>query len=164
MAPGIGPCVTSSSIAESRTLWVKAWATLNPAKPSALSCPSGTRARVGLRPNKPQLLAGIRIDPPLSVAWAAGSMPDATAQAEPPLDPPAERERSKGLTVGPNSMGEVQIFSPNSGVLVFPRITRPAAFKREINSPSLVGMVFAKARLPLVAGRPASIVFRSLTR
>ena len=104
------------------------------------------------------------MDPPLSVAWAAGSMPEATAQAEPPLDPPAERVASNGFTVGPNSFGAVQILSPNSGVLVLPRMTKPAALRRETRIPSISGVVSAKARLPLVAGTPASQVLRSFIR
>jgi hypothetical protein len=41
-------------------------------------------------PNSPHSLAGIRIDPPPSVAWATGTSPAATAAAEPPLEPPVE--------------------------------------------------------------------------
>ena len=85
------------------------------------------------------------MDPPLSVAWAAGNIPEATAQAEPPLDPPAESVASNGFTVGPNSFGAVQILSPNSGVLVLPRMTKPAALRRETRIPSDSGVVSAKA-------------------
>jgi hypothetical protein len=62
---------------------------------------SETRPRDGLRPTRPQALAGIRIEPPPSLAWAIGTMPAATAAAEPPLDPPVERFVSHGLRVGP---------------------------------------------------------------
>ncbi len=47
------------------------------------------RARVGLSPTIPQTAAGIRNDPPPSLPVAAGTIPDATAAAEPPLEPPA---------------------------------------------------------------------------
>ena len=101
--PGSGPAVASSRTAESRTLWVTAWPALSPPRPSGWSLPSGTRDREGFSPNNPQFEAGIRIDPPLSVAWAAGTTPIATATAEPPLEPPALRVGSKGLGVTPNS-------------------------------------------------------------
>ena len=104
------------------------------------------------------------MEPPLSVAWAAGTMPAATAQAEPPLDPPALRCGSNGFLVAPNKLGAVQMLSPNSGVLVFPRITRPAVRKREIRILSVSGTCSRKARLPFVAGTPSIHVFKSLTR
>ena len=49
----------------------------------------GTLARVGFKPNKPQQDAGIRIDPPPSLALAIGVILAATAAALPPEDPPA---------------------------------------------------------------------------
>ena len=58
------------------------------------------RWRVGFRPTRPLWLAGIRIEPPPSLAWATGTIPAATAAAEPPLEPPVERSRSQGLRVG----------------------------------------------------------------
>ena len=60
-----------------------------------------TRPREGLRPTRPQAAAGIRIEPPPSLAWASGTIPAATAAAEPPLDPPGERSRSHGFRAGP---------------------------------------------------------------
>ena len=47
------------------------------------------------------MLAGPRIEPPPSLAWAAGTMPPATAADAPPLEPPALRPRSQGLRAGP---------------------------------------------------------------
>ena len=44
------------------------------------------RPRLGLSPTRPQHDAGMRIDPPPSLAWASGTMPLATAAAEPPLE------------------------------------------------------------------------------
>src|SRR6266704_1875998 len=58
------------------------------------------RARVGLRPTRPQQAAGARMEPKPSVACAMGSMRAPTAAAAPPLDPPEIRERSQGLRVG----------------------------------------------------------------
>src|SRR5690606_39754210 len=101
------------------------------------------RARVGLRPNRPQQAAGIRIEPPPSVACAIGSRPAATAAAEPPLEPPGERLRSHGLWVGPNSAGSVAADKPNSDELVLPMTTRPALRLRLTISLSLAGMLRA---------------------
>ena len=67
----------------------------------------------------------MRMEPPPSEACAAGASPAATAAAEPPLDPPAVYCACHGLRVGPNSVGSVVIVSPNSGVLVLPKMTRP---------------------------------------
>jgi hypothetical protein len=83
--------------------------------------------REGLKPNSPQWDAGSRIDPAPSEAWANGTTPAATAAAEPPLEPPALRDGSHGLRVGPCASGSVVKLSPNSGVLVLPMICRPAA-------------------------------------
>lgn len=69
--------------------------------------PALIRPRAGFRPNSPQTLAGIRIEPPPSLPCAKGSNPAATAAAAPPLDPPAERERSHGVRAGAKPSGSV---------------------------------------------------------
>ena len=58
-------------------------------------------------PKRPQQEAGIRIQPPPSPPLATGTMPLATAAAEPPLEPPLVRVRSQGLLVVPSSTGSV---------------------------------------------------------
>ncbi len=65
------------------------------------------RPRVGFRPTIPQQLAGIRIEPPPSEPSATGASPAATAAPEPPLDPPAIREVSHGVTAGGAPSGSV---------------------------------------------------------
>src|SRR5690606_8832071 len=77
-------------------------------------------------------LAGRRVDPAPSDAFASGTMPEATAAADPPEDPPAVRVRSQGLRVGPKASGSEVKESANSGVFDFPRITRPAALYRAV--------------------------------
>ena len=72
------------------------------------------------------MLAGIRIEPPPSPACATGTIPLATAAADPPLEPPALRVTSHGLRVGPCASGSAVGISPNSGVFVLPTITKPA--------------------------------------
>ncbi len=74
---------------------------VNPDMRSPISGPSEVRCRVGFRPTSPHSLAGTRIEPPPSFAWATGTMPAATAAAEPPLEPPVERPVSQGLRLGP---------------------------------------------------------------
>src|SRR5207302_11505552 len=88
------------------------------------------RARDGFRPTTPHSLAGMRIEPPPSLACAAGTMPAATAAAEPPLEPPVERLGSQGLRVGPYASGSVVGSVPISGAFVLPRNTNPAARSR----------------------------------
>lgn len=69
----------------------------------------------------------MRIEPPMSLPWPMGTMPAATAAAEPPLEPPAERSVSHGLRVGPYARGSVVIEPASSGVFVRPTMIKPAA-------------------------------------
>ena len=85
--------------AESRTVWVTACCTEFPH--SSWPGPIDTRPRLGLSPTSPHMAAGIRMEPPPSDAFAAGSMPTATAAAAPPEDPPVPRDVSHGLQDGP---------------------------------------------------------------
>ncbi len=57
---------------------------------------------------------------------AAGTTPAATAEADPPLDPPGVIVGDHGLTVGPNSDGSVVQWFPHSGVFVLPNTVKPA--------------------------------------
>src|SRR6185295_11898790 len=86
-----------------------------------------TRPRDGFRPTRPQQLAGMRIDPPPSLACATATIPLATAAAEPPLDPPVVRVVSQGLRDGPYASGSVVGTMPSSGVFVRPMQTKPAS-------------------------------------
>jgi hypothetical protein len=83
-----------------------------------------------LSPTSPQQEAGIRIEPPPSLAWATGTMPAATAAPEPPEEPPGVRLVSQGLRVGPNRRGSVTGTMPNSGEAVRPTKTNPASRRR----------------------------------
>ena len=58
---------------------------------------------VGLMPARPQKAAGMRIEPPPSVAVAMGASPAATAAAEPPLEPPGVNSSFHGLRVVPKT-------------------------------------------------------------
>ena len=72
----------------------------------------------------------MRIEPPPSLPWATGTIPAATAAAEPPEEPPGVRVRSHGLRVGPVWRGSVVGRIPNSGMLVMPTTTKPASRRR----------------------------------
>jgi hypothetical protein len=141
--------------AVSRTDRVTACCTLSP-----LSSPAGAsdvRPRLTLSPTSPQALAGMRIDPPPSEAWAAGTSPAATAAAAPPEEPPGDRLGSQGLRVGPWASGSVVGSSPNSGVFVRPTRTKPARRHRATSSVS-AGATYPASRtavLPLCSGSPA---------
>src|SRR6266487_3709555 len=100
-APTSAPCVASSKAALSRTERVSACTHSKPAHPIPCAGPAGVRARVGLSPKRPHHAAGIRVEPPPSLALAAGTYPAATATADPPEEPPGEHPTSHGLRVAP---------------------------------------------------------------
>src|ERR687886_2518086 len=111
----MGVLIASRTAAASRTERATDPSIVPPAQPSPTSGPWLTRARVGLRPTSPHSLAGMRIEPPPSLAWAIGTMPLATAAAEPPEDPPVECSRFHGLRAGGKLLGSVVTVVPNSG-------------------------------------------------
>ena len=88
-----------------------------------------TRPLLGLSPTSPQHDAGMRIEPPPSLAWATGNIPAATAEPAPPLEPPEVWTVSHGLRVAPNRSFSVTVIEPNSGVLVRPVRMNPALTK-----------------------------------
>src|SRR5947207_2774041 len=102
---GKGPLCASvidKNNALSRTERVMQWSLIRAVKSGPPGLADTVRPRLGLKPNKPQTEAGMRIEPPASLAWASGTMPAATAAAAPPEEPAAERERSQGLCVTPS--------------------------------------------------------------
>src|SRR5258707_14200159 len=127
---GSAPWIASSIAALSRTLMLSTWPQENPAQPSPRSGPMGLRARVGFSPNTPDAEAGMRIEPPPSLACARGRMRAATAAAAPPEDPPEEAASFHGFRVGPNRRDSVVGSNPNSGLELFPKIATPASRKR----------------------------------
>src|SRR5262245_44395314 len=156
--------MTSRIAALSRTVRVTAWPIDSPFHDSPANGASVTRPRVGLRPKRPQHDAGMRIDPPPSVACAAGTIPPATADAAPPLDPPDTCSAWQGLGHGPKNDGSVLVLVPKPGVFVFPTITTPARRSRATNSLSRVATASANRRTPFVVGRPATWPLRSLIK
>jgi hypothetical protein len=69
----------------------------------------------------------MRIEPKPSLACASATMPDATAAAAPPDEPPEMCSGFQGLRHGPSRADVVTPGMPNSGVLVLPANTIPAA-------------------------------------
>ncbi len=66
-------------------------------------------------------------------------MPEASAAAPPPVDPPALSAGFHGLRVRPNTSFHVLAPAANSGVLVLPRMTAPAARRRATATASSLG-------------------------
>jgi hypothetical protein len=89
----------------------------------------------------PQSLAGVRIEPDAPVALATATIPAATAAAEPPLEPPGEREVSKGLRVGPQAAGFVEAPNPSSSRFVLPIRTNPGSRIRWTKNEVVVGAI-----------------------
>jgi len=99
----------------------------------------GTRPGDGRKPTTLQKAAGFRSEPPVSLPSAIGAIPQASDTAAPPLLPPQVLPRSYGLRVAPKSVLNVCDPAPNSGVLVLPSVTAPAARIRVTISASRVG-------------------------
>ena len=103
-----------------------------PRQISPMSGPVGVRPRDGFMPNNPQQEAGIRMDPPPSPPLASGTMPSHggshTRRWSAGL-----RLRSHGFRAGPTYRIRCGA-RPNSGVLLLPTTTTPAALKRRTNS------------------------------
>src|SRR4029078_9646450 len=135
MLVSAAPEIASIMTALSRTLMLSTWPQEKPPQPSPRSGPSGLRARVGFKPNTRLAEAGIRIDPPPSLACATGRIRAATAAPAPPDEPPDECARFQGLRVGPCRRGSVVGINPNSGLALLPKIVRPELRKRRASVP-----------------------------
>src|ERR1700709_1564888 len=125
-SPGAPPRQASTKAAVSRTVlvwqpWIETIAVRSDT-PGALE----KTPRDIFRPILPLMPAGMRIDPPPSVAWEIGSTPAATLAPVPEDDPPAVNARSHGLCVTYISGFSAEPQVPNSGVVVRPMMLRPA--------------------------------------
>ena len=137
-ARGSGPVITLSNNATSSTVRAMGPCTLRPIHTLSLGH-AGTRPSDGRRPTTLQKLAGLRSEPPRSLPSASGTMPQASATAAPPLDPPHVFVASYGLRVRPNTVLNVCEPAPNSGVLLLPIVMAPAARTRSTSSASSSG-------------------------
>src|SRR2546425_13311253 len=107
--------------AVSRTERVSTPSMASPPRNSPRPGPHEMRPREGFKPTSPHSLAGIRIDPPPSLACAAGTSPAATAPAEPPLEPPVGRLLSPGVRLRAPGPGPGGGGGPPAGGVVLPR-------------------------------------------
>src|SRR5215472_8355003 len=156
--------ITSSTPAASRTVLVSEPSIVPPAHPSATWGPWLTLPRVGLRPTRPHSLAGILIDPPPSLACATGTMPAATAAADPPDEPPAEWPGFHGFLVAGKLIGSVVTVVPNSGTLVRPRTTNPAARNCSARYEVTGQRTSRSGPIPNASSSPATMAPMSLSR
>ncbi len=77
-------------------------------------------------PVTPQNEAGWRIEPPVSVAVAAGARRAAMAAAEPPEEPPGTARLSHGFFTAPKAEFSFDEPIANSSQLSLPSVTMPA--------------------------------------
>ena len=135
---GSGPAMALSSSAASATVRAMGPCTLS-ADQAISRGHTGTRPGEVRSPTTLQKAAGLRRDPPVSLPSARGTMPQASATAAPPDEPPHVFDGSYGLSVRPNTSLKVCEPAPNSGVFVLPSVTAPAARSRSMISPSTAG-------------------------
>ena len=81
-------------------------------------------------------------------------MPEDSAAASPPLEPPVVRPSFHGFSVLPKTALSVSNQNTNSGTLVCPRKTAPASFKRVITTASASGTWSSKNLDPRVVRSP----------
>src|SRR5680860_1447921 len=97
----------------------------------------------------------MRMEPPPSPPIAAGTRAAATPTAVPPLDPPADIMVSHGFLVRPLAVDSVNGHCPNSGMVVLPTMTAPAARNRLTTALSAT-IAVEFARPPKVVTWPAT--------
>ena len=118
--------------------------------------PMMRRPRVGLRPTRPHVAAGMRIEPPPSLPCAMGTTPDATSAAEPPEEPPELRDVSHGLRVTLPPGRSVVAVQPNGGIVVVPMGTMPVPRICVTTLPLRRLLTRGIASEPCVIGTPAT--------
>ena len=122
----------------------------------AVCLSSGSRPRVGLSPTRPLQAAGIRIEPPPSLACAIGTTPAATNAPAPDDDAPAVWSGFHGLRTGPSRGCSADALKPNSDIWVLPSGDSPVARKTRAKSPSARAGRGSHASVPCIVGMPAT--------
>ena len=156
-----GPAQTESPSSRSSTVRARRPCVASMSQPRARAG-AAIRPGVGRIETTSQKLAGVRTEPPKSVPCARGTIPVATATAEPPEEPPDVSATSKGLRVGPQRRFVQTAPKPNSGVLVLPMMTAPACRSLATTSSSWSGTWFWNSNDPYVVRNPLVLV-RSFT-
>ncbi len=148
-AGGETPAIAASSGSQSRTVRAigPAWSSVGL---SGTIPRIETRFRVGLIVEVPHMAEGMRSEPAVSVPVAAGTVPEASAAAEPPLEPPGDSSRPQGLPTW-----SVVPPAANSCVCTCPSSTIPSASRRAQASQSRAGSSSSR-RLEAVRGFPAT--------
>ena len=113
---------------------------------------------MGFKPTIPQAAAGILIDPPVSVPIEARHIPAATAAAEPPLDPPGDRDVACGFFVGPNAESSDVVPNANSCRLHLPTRITPAWRSALTISASVFATCPWRTKDAAVVGRPRTSI------
>ena len=147
----------------SRTERVRAKDVHNPEFASSTSGAPDIRKRLGLSPTTPQQEAGSLMEPPPSFPCATGTIPLATAAAEPPLDPPVLYCKFHGFRVAPCSRLSVVLVKQHSGVFVLPTRINPACLNFFVRLVSSLQTDPCKSLLPALYGNPATIAPESFT-
>ena len=73
----------------------------------------------------PHKAAGCLIEPPVSVAVAAGARRAATDAAEPPEEPPGTQSKAHGLLTEPKWLVSLDEPIANSSIFVLPSVMSP---------------------------------------
>ena len=85
-----------------------------------------------------------------------GAIPEATAAADPPDEPPGVCSGFQGLRVMPRRSDSVKEIEPNSGVVVLPMRTKPASRNRRTTSSSAFRRFVGYADDPCVVVQPST--------
>src|SRR5579862_9536703 len=94
------------------------------------------------------------MDPPVSEPKVNTAMSAATAAAEPPLEPPGTRVRSRGLCTGRHAEFSFDDPIANSSQFIFPTTTAPAASRRATAVQSYGGTKLPRILEPAVVFTP----------
>lgn len=125
---------------------------------SGVGASVASQPKVGLIPKTPQKDDGMRIEPAPSDPSCSTPMFRAAATPAPPEEPPEARSVPQGLTVLPKAGPWVTPFQPNSGDVVVPRMTAPAARRRRITRISSVAGASPVSFEPRRHGMPLTAV------
>src|SRR5579885_3085449 len=90
----------------------------------------------------------------MSLPCASAPIPEASAAAAPPLEPPGVMPACHGLRVAPCRSLSVNQRQEKAGVLVRPTIIAPALRQFATGGLSAVAITSRKATTPLVVARP----------
>src|ERR1044072_6633948 len=112
------------------------------------------RPLVGFKPFKTLEVAGDRIYPPPSLAWAIGTRQAATNAADPEDDAPAVMSVSHGLRTGLMRGCSAEPLKPNSDTCVLPNGSSPVPRKTRANAPSAGIGCGSHASVPCIVGQP----------